>query len=1090
MKKSGADRSDSSLDEVSESDSSKSSESSTSRKLVEEQKKCEEAEHPGSEGVWTTIQVLGSNPNYPGQKDNEIHTTRYRWWSFLPLMLYEQYRVLTNVYFLIVLVVTFLPWSPVNYIFQLMPVLFVLIVSMVKSGVEDLIKRREDRKRNNAPVLIYRDGEFRQMHARDIRVGDVVKMSEDALVPSDILFIGSDQDAGLAYYSEANLNGETAVKTMQCHPAFDHHHAIEQLESGSWSIDVGKPDRDLTRFDARLKKGNEFWPITIHHMLLRGVSTHYTENIIGIVIRTGHDTKVMQNMKRPPAKMTQFDRNLNKILIIVFCFKLLLCLGCTFAGVAFDNGSTFKVIEDLYPGYGQSWGEYFVQYFILYSYLFPPSMQVTIEIIRLFHSIVIYHDPDLIDEEFGNAASRNSNVICQLGSVTHLLSDKTGTLTENIMELLKFATNSGKFVASDFVKTMEIDPALETTVLPLLLGMAICNNVIVHEKSDGTLEYNADSPDEAAFVSFAEKCGVKLVARGLTSISVNVKGELRRFDILAHLPFNSDRKRQSLLVKQGDEPAIRYCKGADNVIAERSIDFAQETTINEFAAEGLRTLVFTMREIKDEELEPWLEKFRRAEASLSERDELVFECAEEIETSLSTIGITGVEDRLQKEVPETIAWLKRAGIKVWVLTGDKLETAIAIGKTSGIIQKNSDMIIIGNIDSDTIERRLDAAKNNLETFQSLVLICTADTLEIAMERHRKKFLAVADAAEAVVLARVSPFMKAQVTEMVRNEGHMVMAIGDGANDVGMLQVAHVGVGVYGREGSQAALSADFALPRFRFLKRLLMVHGHWTYRRFSVVAVMMLWKNFVFIIAQLWFAIDTLWSPTSLYSDFLMSCFNLVFTVLPPFIFGFWEQDLPQDVLMANPELYRTEDDPLSVPFLIYYLLLGVWQSACAFFAFRIATPRASLAENGTMTYLAVVYIVVIQVIIWGNYHNMWSLIFYLVNIVLTPIIVVVYIILINWELISALKGAMASPTFWLAWILAVLAALLPGFLIDFMRKRFRPTKVRRFVEAEYMAQHKPRIPGKWADDNMELQRIEQYKDDEKEEELSSSSQK
>ena len=1011
--------------------------------------------------VWAKININGQNLKYPGQKGNEVRTTRYRWFTFLPMTLFEQYRSLTNVYYIIVLIISFLPQSPISYLFQLVPMIIILIVSMVKAGIEDLLKHNEDNKRNRAPVTVYRDGHFVKVKAQDIRVGEIVKISEDSMVPADLLFIGSSQEAGLCYYSETNLNGETAVKTMQTHPAFDKQNAIELISRNHFVAEVGEPDRILTKFDARLTNGNEVWPISINNILLSGCTTHFTENILGIALRTGHDTKIMKNVRKTPSKLTRFDKNLNIVLIIVFIFKIILCFICTFVGVHFDNGREFPLMKDLYPGYGTSFYEFFTQYFVLYSYLFPISLMVTIEIIRLFHKILISHDPELYDPEFGHAIAHNSNVICQLGQITHILSDKTGTLTENQMELLRFATYAGSFKAAEFIDSIEADPTLAESNMPLLLAMAVCNNVIVHKKRDGTIEYNADSPDEAAFVDFASKCGVRLLERNISSITVDIRGKSSIFEILALIPFTSDRKRMSIVVKKSDQPAIIYTKGADNIMADRTNNFECQDTVNEFASEGLRTLVFSSREMKDEELLPWLKQYHDAENSIENREQKIFESGDLIENELFYLGVTGVEDRLQPEVPETIKWVRKAGIKLWILTGDKLETAIAIGKTSGVIDSKSEMMIVSATESQAVGKKLDALLGNINSFDSPILIITADAVEHAINNYFEKFMILADKCDSVILSRVSPFMKAHVTELIKSRKRQVLAIGDGANDVGMIQVADMGVGVYGREGTQAALSSDFAIPRFKHLRRSLMMHGHWVYRRFAQVAIIMIYKNICFIFAQLWFAFDTLCSPTSYYNSFLMSCFNLVFTALPPFIYGFWEQDVQQDILLANPQLYRQEYDPLSVGNLIYFIILGLYQSLACYFGPRICMPEYSLNENGTTTYIAMLYTVIVQIILWMENQNTGTYIVWAINIILAPIIIIVYIYLFVSSYIHVITHAMATANMWMTIIITIIAAILPGFLINYTRQRFWPTQHRVYREI-YHNQQKQKLSRHW----------------------------
>jgi phospholipid-translocating P-type ATPase (flippase) len=818
--------------------------------------------------------------------------------------------------------------------------------------------------------------------------------------------------------------------------------AIASLASGEYEIDLSLPDRDLTRYHACLRHDDQFWPISIQNILLRGASTHYTESVVGVSIRTGHDTKIMKNMKHPPAKLTQFDRNLNRILIILFVFEMILCWTATVVGVSLDDGHTFGVIKELYPGYGTSLMEYFCQYFVLFSYLFPISTTVTIEIVRLFHAIIISNDPKLFDEEFGQGSSRNSNVICQIGLVSHFLSDKTGTLTENMMELLKFACSGDIIDADEYLNQGKMNEEHRE----LIQAMAVCNTVIVHRKHDGNIEYNANSPDEAAFVKFAEKCGMKLTSRTMTSLTLNLDGNCNQtLEILAVLPFSSERKRQSIIVKDEHGQVTLYCKGADSEMSQRSIEFHLHETVTNLASQGLRTLVFAHRRILPDELEPWVAAFRKAEVSLVNRDELIFECAEQIEKNLIPLGCTGLEDRLQREVPETIDWLRRAGIKIWVLTGDKLETAIAIGRTSGLIQPDSEIIIISETEQQTVGSRFKIIEDELSNVHNPVLVVTSNAVDYAIQGFWPQFLAIADRCNGVILARLSPYMKAMVTEAVRSQDCMTMAIGDGANDVGMIQTAHVGIGVYGREGSHAALASDFAIPGFRFIRRMLMVHGHWTYRRFSTVAILMLFKNMIFAFDQLWFNIECLWSPTALYSSFLMPCYNLIFTSLPVFLFGFFEQDLPQEVLEKNPQLYKCEFDPMSTRNLCLFCILAIWQSLCAYYGMRLLRPDGTLILNGTLSYCSVVYLVVFQVMIWMNAFDIWTVIIFTVNIMVVFLVLAIYGMWINSEMVPVFHGALSSPDFWAGWIFSILVGLTPGYVVQFVHNALFPSEHRQF---------------------------------------------
>jgi phospholipid-transporting ATPase len=922
---------------------------------------------------------------------------------------------------------------------------------MIKAAIEDILKGRQDKQRNLQPVTIYRDGDWRDVAASEIHVGDILRMDKDDLVPSDLLYIGSDEPSKLCYYSEMNLNGETAVKTMNCYPLFRDCDPIEFLKGTSFMIDVPEPDPDLTHFDAKLRSGNSFWPISIHNVLLRGTSTHYTEKVLGIVLRTGHDTKIMRNVKHPPAKLSSFDRTMNALLILIFIVHTVLVLASAGIGAILERRMKFGWIRALYPSGFEAFANYMLQYLILYSYLIPVSLSVTIEFLRLYHTILIDWDPDIYDPDFGTATARASNQIVQLGLVTHVLTDKTGTLTENDMQMLEFWTPAGIYVATDFVEDLVDDDQLFNDNLHFLIALAVCNNVIVHPGRDGALEYRADSPDEAAFVSFAAECGVKLISRRSGDLTLDIRGTSKVFRILAHIPFDAQRKRMSLLVEAEGESPILFCKGADQMMMHRVSHYSQSDIVCEFATAGLRTLIFTSRIIGGEELEIWLPAYEEDAAALIHRDERVAARGEDIEVRLDVIGVSAVEDRLQQDVPRSIRWLRDAGLKIWMLTGDKLETAIAIGRTSGLMRQRSDPLVIAADDEATVKRKLQTILEEFGGYRAPVLVVTERAVELCLGKNViEEFMKVADKMTSVILARVSPLMKSQVVAAVKETGSMTLAIGDGANDTEMIQVAHVGVGVYGREGSQAAQSADFAIPRFRHLIRLLAVHGHWTYNRFSVAAMMQLYKNFMFILNQTWFTFDTLGSPTSLFNDFCLGVFNLVFTLVPPFAYGGWNQDLPQDVLLARPPLYAVAENAMAKVNLIWVFLLSIWQSASCYFSVRWTMGNDSLQVAGVVCYLTCVFMVIIQLLLWSDTLTSVTLTAYIVNVLAIPIVLYLYMGVFSHEMRGDLQGSLTRLFPWLGILVAMVVGLLPGFTAQYIKNRFFPSKARLVRERLY----------------------------------------
>jgi phospholipid-transporting ATPase len=309
-----------------------------------------------------------------------------------------------------------------------------------------------------------------------------------------------------------------------------------------------------------------------------------------------------------------------------------------------------------------------------------------------------------------------------------------------------------------------------------------------------------------------------------------------------------------------------YCKGADTVILERlhANNPIVETTLQhleEYASDGLRTLCLAMREIPEDEYQQWHKIFDTANTTVSgNRADELDKAAELIEKDFTLLGATAIEDRLQDGVPDTIHTLQTAGIKIWVLTGDRQETAINIGMSCKLISEDMTLLIINEETAeatrDNLQKKLEAVKTqaNSGDVEPLALVIDGKSLTFALEKSMEKlFLDLAVGCKAVVCCRVSPLQKALVVKLVkRHLKSLLLAIGDGANDVSMIQAAHVGVGISGMEGLQAARSADVAIGQFRFLRKLLLVHGAWSYSRISRVILYSFYKNITLYMTQFW----------------------------------------------------------------------------------------------------------------------------------------------------------------------------------------------------------------------------------------------
>uniref|UniRef100_A0A452VPE3 Phospholipid-transporting ATPase n=1 Tax=Ursus maritimus TaxID=29073 RepID=A0A452VPE3_URSMA len=460
----------------------------------------------------------------------------------------------------------------------------------------------------------------------------------------------------------------------------------------------------------------------------------------------------------------------------------------------------------------------------------------------------------------------------------------------------------------------------------------------LEQEQERELRYEAESPDEAALVYAARAYNCALVDRLHDQVSVELPhlGRLT-FELLHTLGFDSIRKRMSVVIRHPLTDEINvYTKGADSVVMDlllpcssgiqhqKKIRSKTQNYLNLYAVEGLRTLCIAKRVLSEEEYACWLQSHLEAESSLDNREELLFQSAIRLETNLHLLGATGIEDRLQDGVPETIAKLRQAGLQIWVLTGDKQETAINIAYACKLLDHDEEVITL-NAESQVCRSPCSApektAGNVSVGFSPLCppststtsgpspsLVIDGRSLAYALEKNLEdKFLFLAKQCRSVLCCRSTPLQKSMVVKLVRSKlKAMTLAIGDGANDVSMIQVADVGVGISGQEGMQAVMASDFAVPRFRYLERLLIVHGHWCYSRLANMVLYFFYKNTMFVGLLFWFQFYCGFSASAMIDQWYLIFFNLLFSSLPQLVTGVLDKDVPADVLLTEPQLYKS----------------------------------------------------------------------------------------------------------------------------------------------------------------------------------------
>ncbi|KAJ6664063.1 hypothetical protein lerEdw1_008278 [Lerista edwardsae] len=904
--------------------------------------------------------------------NNRIRTSKYSILTFLPINLFEQFKRAANAYFLFLLILQLIPEiSSLSWFTTIVPLVLVLTVTAVKDATDDYFRHQNDDQVNNRQAKVLLDGELQNEKWMNVRAGDVIKLENNQFVVADLLLLSSSEPHGLCYIETAELDGETNLKVRQpLAVTSELGDDISRLVEFDGAADCEAPNDKLDKFEGILSWNDCQHYLNIDRILLRGCVLRNTEWCFGMVIFAGPDTKLMQNSGKPQLKRTSIDRLMNTLILWLFglLFFMGIILGIGNSAWEHQVGIYFEIYQhwdepvtgSIYSGFLTFWS-----YIIILNSVVPISLYLSVEVIRLGHSCFVNWDRKMYyDKEDCPAEVRTTTLSEELGQIEYIFSDKTGTLTQNIMTFNKCSING-----------------------------------IVY----GEVIYQAQSPDEGALVSAAKNFGFIFKTRTPNTITVEEMGTLVTYRLLAILDFNNDRKRMSVIVQNPDGQIKLYSKGADTILFERLHPSSQElmtlTTdhLAQFAGDGLRTLVVAYKNLDKEYFQEWFELYQKANAANADcRDEKIALAYEEIERDLQLLGATAIEDKLQDGVTETIANLLRANIKIWILTGDKQETAMNIGYSCRILTDFMDEIFIvaGQTEME-VGKELRKAKDHIFGCSSdsssgstsrenhdvsmedregtvtgdYALVINGHSLAHALKADLEyEFVETACICTTVICCRVTPLQKAQVVELIKKHKRAItLAIGDGANDISMIRSAHIGVGISGREGTQAVWNSDYSFAQFKYLQRLLLVHGRWSYFRMCKFLCYFFYKNVAFTLIHFWFAFFSGFSAQqkftrrrecneclvddnadddenfhsldvlplqTIYDQWFITLFNIVYTSMPVLAMGLLDQDVNEQDCLDFPKLYAPGQQNLLFNKRIFFICIahGIYTSFVLFF--------------------------------------------------------------------------------------------------------------------------------------------------------------
>ncbi|KAJ3496713.1 hypothetical protein NLG97_g2454 [Lecanicillium saksenae] len=831
----------------------------------------------------------------------------------------------------------------------------------------------------------------------------------------------SNVTVGETFIRTDQLDGETDWKLRLASPLTQNIPAEELVRL---RVNGGKPDKKVNEFlgtvellpsreeatQQQATLSSELGSVTSAPLSIDNTAWANTViasqgSTLAVIMYTGPHTRSALSTSPSRSKTGLLEYEINSLTKILCA----LTLGLSIVLVALEGFENRP---------GKPWYIQIMRFLVLFSTIVPISLRVNLDMGKTAYGRFIQRDPGI-----PGAIVRTSTIPEDLGRIEYLLSDKTGTLTQNDMEMKKIHIGTvsyaneamdevNAYVRQGFYIQPTTDPATQsmlitpsstyvntvavgatrtrreigTRVRDVVLALALCHNVTpTTDEEDGkeVTSYQASSPDEIAIVKWAESVGLKLASRDRKSMTLAATTTGRpvvRVSILDVFPFTSEGKRMGIIVhfqedlnntnrdlSSGD--IWFYQKGADTVMSSIVVanDWLDEETAN-MAREGLRTLVVGRKRLSYQQYQEFSSRYHEASLAINNRDAgMQRVVAQYLESDLELLGVTGVEDKLQRDIKPSLELLRNAGIKIWMLTGDKVETARCVAVSSKLVARGQYIYTVEKLKrKDNAQEHLDFLRNKTDA----CLLIDGESLSLFLTHFRIEFISVAVRLPTVVACRCSPTQKAEIATLIKQyTKKRVCCIGDGGNDVSMIQAADVGVGIVGKEGRQASLAADFSIEQFCHLVKLLVWHGRNSYKRSAKLAQFVIHRGLIIAVCQTMYSIALKFEPEGLYIDWLMVGYATVYTAAPVLSLVL-DKDVDENLANLYPELYKelTTGRSLSYRTFFVWVLVSIYQGGMIQGLSQILTGvegKKMTAVSYTVLILNELLMVAIEITTW-----------------------------------------------------------------------------------------------------------------------------
>ena len=797
--------------------------------------------------------------------------------------------------------------------------------------------------------------------------------------------------------------------------------------------------------------------LDIDNFILRGCSLKQTSYVYAIVIYVGHDTKIMRNSVTAKVKVSKIEHIMNHQIIIVFILQFIIGSISSFIGnrqLYKDRHKLGYIFPHSIHGNNAHLSIFsFIittgTWIILINNIVPISLLMTLEMVKYLQGVFISWDYTMYDLVHHHKPKvQTSTLNEELGQVKFIFTDKTGTLTKNYMEYKAMSINGRiygvnrekeeekeirikddfgfitnyNFYCEDFIKDFVNNPNKEDEqykkIHLFLLCLSLCHSVITDQSALPNILYKSSSPDETAMVNCTRYFGIIFAGRDVyDNIFIMEKNkktgkyDKKTYKLLNCLDYSSERKRMAVIVRTPENKILLLAKGADTAIGERItqnkelLDVTDEHLIK-FAKYGLRTLMVAYRELSEEDYNLFDYAFKLAMNNPEEKDKLLKDAYALVEKNYYLLGATAIEDKLQNNVSDVLYSFIEGGIKIWVLTGDKMDTAKSIAYSCKLLDHSFIIFQFDSFDTSDKSQAINKIRENMKKFFKIYffenekeannkygLIVSLNELNIILgnEELENIFYSLAIKCNTVLCCRVSPKQKAQMVSLVKSRQPEVttLAIGDGANDVNMITTASIGIGIMGVEGLQAARASDYCISEFQFLKRLLFVHGRESYRKNSFIVCYNFYKNFLFVLPQFWLGFQNYFSGQYLYDPYIYQLFNIIFACFPIIWFGIYDKEVSYDVLVRDSRYYTQGiiNKLFHHKRFWKWVLYGIIHAFCVFIYSFITCIYVndgylhSLESQGSIAYSGVVLVSNIKILTTTSTHTFISIGLFLISI-------------------------------------------------------------------------------------------------------------